>query len=71
MVVLLTVVFLSQVGPDRMQKLQSVLEKVFGRFGTIVRRYYPVDETTQMFKGYVYIHTVESFSSLGIQKCSF
>ena len=38
-----------------MQKLQSVLEKVFGRFGTIVRRYYPVDETTQMFKGYVYI----------------
>ena len=41
-----------QVGPDRMQKLQNVLEKIFGRFGTIVRRYYPVDEATQMFKGY-------------------
>ena len=40
-----------QVGPDRMQKLQNVLEKVFGRFGTIVRRYYPVDENTKMFKG--------------------
>ena len=40
-----------QVGPDRMQKLQNVLEKVFGRFGTIVRRYYPVDESTKMFKG--------------------
>lgn len=42
---------LPQVGPDRMQKLQNVLEKVFGRFGTIVRRYYPVDENTKMFKG--------------------
>ena len=40
-----------QVGPDRMQKLQNVLEKVFGRFGTIVRRYYPIDENTKMFKG--------------------
>ena len=35
-----------------MQKLQNVLEKLFSRFGTIVRRYYPVDEATQMFKGY-------------------
>lgn len=43
--------YLPQVGPDRMQKLQNVLEKVFGRFGTIVRRFYPVDENTKMFKG--------------------
>ena len=33
-----------------MQKLKAVLTKVFGRFGTIVRDYYPVDENN-MFKG--------------------
>ena len=39
-----------QVGPDRMNKLKTVLKKVFGRFGTILTEYYPVDEDG-MFKG--------------------
>ena len=39
-----------QVGPDRMNKLKTVLKKVFGRFGTVLTEYYPVDED-DMFKG--------------------
>ena len=50
-VVCLVTTHTPQVGPDRMEKLQNVLEKVFGRFGTIVRRYYPIDKNTKMFKG--------------------
>ena len=33
-----------RVGPDRMAKLQSVLTKVFGRFGKIVSQDYPIGE---------------------------
>jgi len=33
-----------KVGPDRMAKLQSVLTKVFGRFGKIVSQDYPIEE---------------------------
>ena len=39
-----------KVGPDRMTKLQSILNKVFGRFGNIVSQDYPVDENST-FKG--------------------
>ena len=39
-----------KVGPDRMGKLKSVLNKVFGRFGEIVSQEYPVDEEG-IFKG--------------------
>ena len=39
-----------KVGPDRMAKLQSVLKKVFGRFGKIVSQDYPIDENG-IFKG--------------------
>ena len=39
-----------KVGPDRMTKLQSVLTKVFGRFGKIVSQDYPIDENG-IFKG--------------------
>ena len=39
-----------KVGPDRMGKLKSVLEKVFERFGKIQTDYYPVDENG-LFKG--------------------
>ena len=39
-----------KVGPDRMAKLQGVLTKVFGRFGTIVSQDYPVDKEG-IFKG--------------------
>ena len=39
-----------KVGPERMEKLKSVLNKIFGRFGTIVYQYYPLDEKS-VFKG--------------------
>ena len=39
-----------KVGPDRMERLKSVLKKVFGRFGTIVTEYYPTNEEG-LFKG--------------------
>ncbi len=41
-----------KVGPDRMAKLQGVLNKVFGRFGSIVSQDYPVDDEGN-FKGWV------------------
>ena len=41
-----------KVGADRMGKLKSVLNKVFGRFGQIVSQEYPVDEEG-VFKGCV------------------
>lgn len=41
-----------KVGADRMAKLQSILNKVFGRFGKIVTQDYPVDEEG-VFKGWV------------------
>lgn len=31
-----------QVGPDRKEKLQNVLRKLFLKFGTITNEYYPV-----------------------------
>jgi len=40
-----------KVGPDRMVKLQSVLTKVFKRFGEIISQDYPIDENG-VFKGY-------------------
>ena len=39
-----------KVGPDRMDKLKTVLKKVLGRFGEIVSEYYPTDEKG-IFKG--------------------
>ena len=39
-----------KVGADRMGKLKSVLNKVFGRFGEIVSQEYPVDNDG-VFKG--------------------
>ena len=39
-----------KVGPDRMAKLRTVLNKVFGRFGKIVSQDYPIDEKGT-FKG--------------------
>lgn len=33
-----------QVEPERLEKLQSVISKVLGKFGTIVNQYYPKNE---------------------------
>lgn len=39
-----------KVGPERIERLKAVLNKVFGRFGTIVHQYFPTDDKS-MFKG--------------------
>lgn len=33
-----------QVDPDKLEKLQSVINKVLGKFGIIVNQYYPKNE---------------------------
>lgn len=33
-----------QVDPEKLEKLQSVINKVLGKFGTIVNQYYPKNE---------------------------
>ena len=33
-----------QVGPERLEKLTSVINKTFSKFGTIVNEYYPTNE---------------------------
>ena len=39
-----------KIGPERMGKLKSVLNKVFGKFGKIKTEFYPVNENG-LFKG--------------------
>lgn len=34
-----------KVEPKRLEKLQSVIEKIYGKFGTIVNKSYPQDES--------------------------
>ncbi|XP_025835515.1 eukaryotic translation initiation factor 3 subunit B-like [Agrilus planipennis] len=43
-----------QIGPERLEKLQSVVNKIFGKFGDIVNSYYPVNEKNQT-KGYIFL----------------
>lgn len=43
-----------QVGPERLEKLQSVINKIFSKFGTIVNEYYPKNENGQT-KGYIFL----------------
>ncbi|KAK2708007.1 hypothetical protein QYM36_015632, partial [Artemia franciscana] len=42
-----------QVGPERFEKLQNVIKKIFGRFGDIISEYYPKNEDG-CTKGYVF-----------------
>lgn len=34
-----------KVGPDRLEKLKNVINKIFVKYGTIVSDYYPKDES--------------------------
>ena len=36
-----------QVGPERIEKLTTVINKIFSKFGTIVNDYYPTNENGQ------------------------
>ncbi|XP_022916971.1 eukaryotic translation initiation factor 3 subunit B [Onthophagus taurus] len=43
-----------QVGPDRIEKLKSVIAKIFGKFGNIINDHYPLDEAGRT-KGYIFL----------------
>ncbi|CAG9093895.1 unnamed protein product [Plutella xylostella] len=43
-----------QVGPERLEKLQSVITKIFSKFGKIVHEYYPTDENG-VTTGYIFL----------------
>lgn len=43
-----------QVGPNRIEKLKSVLNKIFVKFGNIVNEFYPVNAEGHT-KGYIFI----------------
>ncbi|VVD05701.1 unnamed protein product [Leptidea sinapis] len=43
-----------QVGPERLEKLQSVITKIFSKFGKIVNEYYPTNENGVTI-GYIFL----------------
>lgn len=43
-----------QVGPDRLEKLRNVIQKIFSKFGKIANEFYP--EADGKTKGYVSIN---------------
>lgn len=43
-----------QVGPDRLEKLKTVLTKLFGKFGKVLNVHYPLDDNN-VTKGYMFI----------------
>lgn len=43
-----------QIGPERLEKLQSVINKIFCKFGNIVNSYYPTNEKGHT-KGYIFL----------------
>ena len=43
-----------QVGPDRIEKLQSVINKIFSKFGNIVNTHYPTNDKGHT-KGYIFL----------------
>lgn len=43
-----------QVGPDRIEKLKTVINRIFTKFGSIVNEYYPVNNEGHT-KGYIFI----------------
>lgn len=42
------------VGPSRIEKLKSIIRKVFSKFGTVVNEYYPLDDN-QETKGFIFL----------------
>ena len=52
------------VEPERLEKLQSVIEKLFGKPGSIVNKYYPQNEETKKTKGFVFFEYSDPQSAL-------
>lgn len=43
-----------QVGPERIEKLQSVINKIFSKFGKIVNEFYPTNENN-VTTGFIFL----------------
>ncbi|OXU26201.1 hypothetical protein TSAR_010084 [Trichomalopsis sarcophagae] len=56
-----------KVEPKRLEKLQSVIEKIYGKFGTIVSKSYPQD-SNGMTLGYVFFEYSDPTSALNAVK---
>ncbi|XP_014607356.1 PREDICTED: eukaryotic translation initiation factor 3 subunit B [Polistes canadensis] len=56
-----------QVEPERLEKLQSFISKVLGKFGTIVNQYYPKNENGYT-KGYIFLEYNSPINALAAAK---
>ncbi|XP_015172077.1 PREDICTED: eukaryotic translation initiation factor 3 subunit B [Polistes dominula] len=56
-----------QVEPERLEKLQSFISKVLGKFGTIVNQYYPKNENGHT-KGYIFLEYNSPINALAAAK---
>jgi len=57
------------VGPDRIEKLKSVINKIFNKFGTIVSEYYPTNEKGST-KGYIFLEYSSPAHAADAVKCT-
>ena len=57
-----------RVEPDKLEKLQSVINKVLGKFGTIVNQYYPMNESDGKTKGYIFLEYNNHLNALAAVK---
>uniref|UniRef100_T1IVX1 Eukaryotic translation initiation factor 3 subunit B n=1 Tax=Strigamia maritima TaxID=126957 RepID=T1IVX1_STRMM len=58
-----------QVGPERLEKLQNVIRKMYSKFGTIVSDHYPTEDN--MTKGYVFIEYSSPVNALEAMKTTY
>lgn len=54
---------LPQVGPDRLPKLQTVINKIFGKFGTITNSFYPTKPNSEDTAGYIFLEYATTASA--------
>jgi len=61
-----------RVEPDKLEKLQSVINRVLGKFGTIVNQYYPMNEEDGKTKGLLFylVKSLKILISFLIEKSS-
>ncbi|XP_043279414.1 eukaryotic translation initiation factor 3 subunit B-like [Venturia canescens] len=55
------------VEPERLERLQTVINKVFGKYGTIVNEHYPKQEDG-MTKGYIFLEYTNPMNALAAVK---
>lgn len=58
-----------QVGPDRIEKLKTVINRIFLKFGTIVNEYYPINEQGHT-KGYIFLEFASPLHAAEVVKAT-